>query len=35
MIEILIAKNRHGETGRLRAAWMGEYLKVGTLENRY
>lgn len=35
VIEILIAKNRHGETGRIKAAWIGEFLKVDTLDRRY
>ena len=33
-MEILMCKNRHGPTGFCRVAWMGEYLKVGDLDNR-
>ena len=33
--EIIIAKNRHGETGKLEMRWMPEYTTFGTLEERY
>lgn len=33
--ECIIAKNRHGETGRVELRWMPEYTSFGTLENRY
>ena len=32
--EIIIAKNRHGETGKLEMRWMPEYTTFGTLEER-
>ena len=33
--ECIVAKNRHGETGKLGLRWMPEYTAFGTLENRY
>lgn len=33
--ECIIAKNRHGETGRVDLRWMPEYTSFGTLETRY
>ena len=33
--ECIIAKNRHGETGKVELRWMPEYTAFGTLENRY
>ena len=33
--ECIIAKNRHGETGKVPLRWMPEYTAVGTLESRY
>ena len=33
--ECIIAKNRHGETGKVQLRWMPEYTAFGTLENRY
>jgi len=33
--ECIIAKNRHGETGKVPLRWMPEYTTFGTLENRY
>ncbi|MGM9661834.1 MAG: replicative DNA helicase [Oscillospiraceae bacterium] len=33
--EIIIAKNRHGETGKIEMRWMPEYTTFGTLEERY
>jgi len=35
IIELIIQKNRHGEIGRVRAAWLGEYLRVESLEDRH
>lgn len=32
IIEMLIQKNRHGEIGKIRAAWLGEFLRVEALE---
>ena len=32
--EIIIAKNRHGGTGRVDVGWFGKYTKFTTLENR-
>jgi len=33
--ECIVAKNRHGETGKVELRWMPEYTTFGTLENRY
>ena len=33
--ECVIAKNRHGETGKVPLRWMPEYTAFGTLESRY
>ncbi len=33
--ECIVAKNRHGETGKVMLRWMPEYTAFGTLENRY
>ena len=33
--ECIIAKNRHGETGKVELRWMPEYTSFGTLETRY
>ena len=33
--ECIIAKNRHGETGKVELRWMPEYTTFQTLENRY
>ena len=33
--ECIIAKNRHGETGKVELRWMPEYTAFGTLETRY
>ena len=33
--ECIIAKNRHGETGKVLLRWMPEYTAFGTLESRY
>ena len=33
--ECIIAKNRHGETGKVELRWMPEYTTFGTLERRY
>ena len=33
--ECIIAKNRHGETGKVPLRWMPEYTAFGTLESRY
>ena len=33
--ECIIAKNRHGETGKVPLRWMQEYTAFGTLESRY
>ena len=32
--EIIIAKNRSGETGTVELAWMGQYTKFGNLDKR-
>ena len=33
--ECIVAKNRHGETGKVELRWMPEYTTFATLENRY
>ena len=33
--ECIIAKNRHGETGKVELRWMPEYTSFQTLETRY
>lgn len=33
--ECIVAKNRHGETGKVELRWMPEYTSFGTLEKRY
>ncbi len=33
--ECFIAKNRHGETGKIELRWMPEYTMFATLDNRY
>ena len=34
-LEVIVAKNRHGDTGKVELRWMPEYTAFGTLENRY
>ena len=33
--ECIVAKNRHGETGKVPLRWMPEYTTFATLDNRY
>ncbi len=33
--ECIVAKNRHGETGKVELRWMPDYTAFNTLENRY
>ena len=33
--ERIVAKNRHGETGKVELRWMPEYTQFSTLDNRY
>lgn len=33
--ECIVAKNRHGETGKVEVKWVPEYTMFGTLETRY
>ena len=33
--EVIIAKNRHGETGKIEMRWMPEYTLFASLEERY
>ena len=33
--ECIVAKNRHGETGKVELRWMPDYTAFGTLETRY
>ncbi len=33
--ECIVAKNRHGETGKVELRWMPDYTTFGTLETRY
>jgi replicative DNA helicase len=30
--EVIVAKNRHGETGPVKMAWDGEHTKFASLE---
>ena len=30
--ECIIAKNRHGETGRINLSWSGQYSRFGNLD---
>ena len=32
--ECIVAKNRHGETGKVELRWMPEYTTFATLDNR-
>ena len=31
LVEVIIAKNRHGETGTVEMSWLGQYTKFSTL----
>ena len=33
--ECIVAKNRHGETGKVELRWMPEYTQFSTLDHRY
>ena len=33
--ECIIAKNRHGETGKVKLQWSPEYTQFSTLDQRY
>ena len=33
--ECIVAKNRHGETGKVELRWMPEYTQFSTLDSRY
>ena len=33
--ECIVAKNRHGETGKVELKWLPEYTSFGTIEMRY
>ena len=33
--ECIVAKNRHGETGKVELRWMPDYTAFSTMENRY
>ena len=33
--ECIVAKNRHGETGKVELRWMPDYTSFSTLETRY
>ena len=33
--ECIVAKNRHGETGKVELRWMPDYTSFGTIEGRY
>ena len=35
LAECIVAKNRHGETGKVELRWMPDYTTFGTLEHRY
>ena len=32
LVEVIIAKNRHGETGTVEMSWLGQYTKFSSLE---
>ena len=31
LVEVIVAKNRHGETGTIEMSWLGQYTKFSTL----
>ncbi|MBQ9743906.1 MAG: replicative DNA helicase [Clostridia bacterium] len=33
LVDVIVAKNRHGETGTVHMSWLGQYTKFSTLEN--
>ncbi|MBP3493988.1 MAG: replicative DNA helicase [Oscillospiraceae bacterium] len=33
--ECIVAKNRHGETGKVELRWLPDYTSFGTIEHRY
>lgn len=33
LVEVIVAKNRHGETGTAEMSWLGQYTKFSTLAN--
>ena len=32
LVEVIVAKNRHGETGTVEMSWLGQYTKFSSLE---
>ena len=33
LVEVIVAKNRHGETGTVEMSWLGQYTKFSSLSN--
>lgn len=33
LVEVIVAKNRHGETGTVEMSWLGQYTKFSSLES--
>ncbi|MBQ8392782.1 MAG: replicative DNA helicase [Clostridia bacterium] len=33
LVDVIVAKNRHGETGTVHMSWLGQYTKFSTLES--
>ena len=32
--EVIIAKNRHGETGTIELGWLGQYTRFANIDHR-
>ena len=33
LVDVIVAKNRHGEVGTVQMSWIGKYTKFSTLED--
>ena len=33
LVDVIVAKNRHGGLGTVQMSWLGQYTKFSTLEN--
>ena len=33
LVDVTLAKNRHGSSGTVQMSWLGQYYKFSTLEN--
>ena len=33
LVDVTLAKNRHGSSGSVEMSWLGQYYKFSTLEN--